>query len=122
MGLRGILRGVDPRKWLGGGDSVTVTYEQPSFLVGDHVYESLEDALVVRSLAQEFDLPTPSPPRTPITLQPMSTGRRVIWYLGLRLRIVDQGHFRSFPGGRDTEHRLEWRLGLVNTKQHLFGG
>lgn len=74
MGLRGILRGVDPRRWLGGGDSETVTYEQPSFLVGDDVYESLEDALVVRSWAQEFDLPTPSPPRTPITLQPMSTG------------------------------------------------
>ncbi len=52
MGFRGILRGVDPRKWLGGGDSVTVTYEQPSFLVGDDVYESLEDAVTMRPWAR----------------------------------------------------------------------
>ena len=54
MGFLGILRGLDPRKWLGGGDSVTVTYEQPSFLVGDEGHESLEDALVVKSWAQEL--------------------------------------------------------------------
>ena len=45
----------------------------------------------------EFD-PPPSPPRTRISLQPMSTGRRLICYPGLGLRIVHQDHLRAFPG------------------------
>ena len=57
----------------------------------------------------EFD-PPPSPPRTRISLQPMSMGRRLICYPGLRLRIVHQDYVRPLAGGRDFEHRLERRL------------
>ena len=56
-----------------------------------------------------FD-PPPSPPRTRISLQPMSIGRRLICYLRLRIRVVDQDHFRAFPRRSDLEHRLERRL------------
>ena len=51
----------------------------------------------------------------------MSMGRRLICYPGLGFRVVHQDHLRAFPGGRDFEHRLEWRLGLVNTMRRLFG-
>ena len=35
---------------------------------------------------------------------------------------VHQDNLRTFPGGRDFKHRLERRLGLVNTMHRLIVG
>ena len=43
MGLGGVLKVLNLKKWLGGGDSVTVTYDQPSFVVDGEEYDTLED-------------------------------------------------------------------------------
>ena len=42
----------------------------------------------------------------------MSIGWRLICYLRLGFRVVDQDHLRAFLGRSDLEHRFEWRLGF----------
>ena len=42
----------------------------------------------------------------------MSMRRRLICYLGLGFRVVDQGHCRVLTRRRNLEHWLEWRLWL----------
>ena len=44
MGLGDVLKVLNPKKWLGGGDSLTVTHDQPSFPVDGEEYDTLEDA------------------------------------------------------------------------------
>ncbi len=43
MGLGGVLKVLNPETWLGGGDSVTVTYDRPSFVVDREEHDPLED-------------------------------------------------------------------------------
>ncbi len=56
MGLEGVLKVLNPKKWLSGGDSVTATHDHSSFVVDGEEYDTLEDALAIRPRAQEFDL------------------------------------------------------------------
>lgn len=125
---------INPKRWLNGGGSVAVEYDQPLFVVEGQEYTSLEEALATKPWIHEFDLGTASERRRAVVIAESEEKEHVRFLVmkvagGMRAgemagRLINGNKVyeqETFPTSEEVWEAIQedWGGGVYNVKVNL---